>query len=172
MPILTLGGMRQQLTWAPKADLTLADINKECHDNFAAILDRAMQLGINHIETARAYGTSEMQYGALLSKYPRDSYILQTKGAPKENCDEFVAILEKSFAELQLGIDGFVDLFSFHGINRPEHLEWILRPGGCMSVVREWQKSGRIRFVGFSTHGMAPLIVQVNLFHKFSAKLS
>ena len=106
MPIITLGGMRQQQTWAPAADLTFADIKKDCQDNFVAILDRAMELGINHIETARGYGTSEMQYGVALAKYPRESYILQTKCAPKEKQEDFIQVLEKSFSELQLGADG------------------------------------------------------------------
>ena len=56
---------------------------------------------------------------------------------------------------------GYVDLLSFHGINRPEHIEWVVRPGGCLEVVREWQKAGRIRYVGFSTHAMTPVIVKV-----------
>ena len=45
--------MRQQQTWNPKEGTTLEDITKECQLNFQAILDRAMELGINHIETAR-----------------------------------------------------------------------------------------------------------------------
>lgn len=106
MPIITLGGMRQQQTWTPADELTFADIKKDCQDNFVAILDRAMDLGINHIETARGYGTSETQYGVALAKYPRASYILQTKCAPKEKQQDFIAILEKSFAELQLGSEG------------------------------------------------------------------
>ena len=38
-----------------------------------------MQVGINHFETARMYGTSELQYGQALKKYNRADYILQTK---------------------------------------------------------------------------------------------
>ena len=32
--------------------------------------------------------------------------------------------------------------------------------GGCMDVLKEYQSRGKIRFVGFSSHGMTPLIVQ------------
>lgn len=42
-----------QQTWAPKEGVTLEDINKDCQANFEKIVDRAMQLGINHFETAR-----------------------------------------------------------------------------------------------------------------------
>ena len=95
-----------------------------------------------------------------LKKYPRESYILQTKGAPKVVVAEFVANLEKSFKELQLGEGGYLDLFSFHGVNRPEHLEWIFSAGGCWEVVEEYRKQGKIRFVGFSSHGHSDVITQ------------
>lgn len=161
MPILTLGGMRQQQTWSPKDGTTLEDINKDVQKNFEQIADRAMAMGINHFETARGYGTSELQYAPIIRKYERSSFILQTKVAPKQDTAEFRKVLEKSFSELALtDANDFVDLFSFHGINRPEHLQWIMQSGGNMEVVREYQAAGKIRFVGFSTHGMTPLIVE------------
>ena len=51
------------------------------------------------------YGTSEIQYGELLKDYSRDSHILQTKVAPKENVDEFRAVLEASFKRRPLNGD-------------------------------------------------------------------
>ncbi len=53
-----------------------------------------------------------------------------------------------------------IDLLSIHGLNLPEHLEQTISPGGCLDVVRRWQSEGRIRFVGFSTHGSTDLIVK------------
>jgi uncharacterized protein len=35
-----------------------------------------------------------------------------------------------------------------------------MRDGGCLEVIREYQAAGRVKFIGFSTHGMTPLIVQ------------
>jgi predicted aldo/keto reductase-like oxidoreductase len=43
-----------------------------------ATIHRALDLGINHIETARGYGSSEMQLGWVLPKLPRDKMIVQT----------------------------------------------------------------------------------------------
>jgi predicted aldo/keto reductase-like oxidoreductase len=57
-----------------------------------------------------------------------------------------------------------------------QHTQWITRKGGCLEVIREYQAAGRIKFIGFSTHGMTPLIVKaietgifdyVNLHHHF-----
>ena len=57
-----------------------------------ATIRRALELGINHIETARGYGTSEMQLGRILPKLPREKLIVQTKVAPKPNAREFIRI--------------------------------------------------------------------------------
>jgi len=79
-------------------------------------------------------------------------------GPPKAVAAEFRANLEKSFRELQLEEGGYLDLFSIHGMNRPEHLDWVFGPGGCWEVVEEYRKQGKIRFVGFSSHGSADVI--------------
>ena len=175
--ILTLGGMRQQETWAPKDGLTLTEINAECQANFEMIADRAIEMGINHFETARGYGSSELQFGPVIKKYSRRSIILQTKVVPKSTNEEFRKLLETSFAKLQLEEDdAYVDLLSFHGVNKPEHLDYILRDGGNMEVVKEYQAKGKVKFIGFSTHGMTSCIVKaiesnafdyVNLHHHF-----
>ncbi|CAN0318645.1 unnamed protein product [Ectocarpus sp. 6 AP-2014] len=51
-----------------------------------------------------------------------------------------------------------MDIFSFHGINSLEQLDWTLREGGCMEVVEEFRAKGKIRWVGFSTHAHADVI--------------
>lgn len=38
--------------------------------------------------------------------------------------------------------------------------DWIVREGGCLEVIREYQQAGKVKFIGFSTHGMTPLIVK------------
>jgi uncharacterized protein len=60
MPIITCGGMRMQQTWKPAEGFSMEDVTAECQANFEAIVDRAMELGINHFETARGYGCSEV----------------------------------------------------------------------------------------------------------------
>jgi len=69
MPVFTCGGMRYQHKWQ---DVAPADIPRKNQENLEATILRALELGINHIETARGYGTSEMQLGWLLPKLPRE----------------------------------------------------------------------------------------------------
>ncbi|MFM8357349.1 MAG: aldo/keto reductase, partial [Verrucomicrobiota bacterium] len=112
-------------------------------------------LGINHIETARGYGSSEMQLAPVLKQFPREKLIIQTKIPPKPNQQEFKEVFETSMRLLELD---HVDLLSLHGINNQELLEQTLRKGGCMDLCRQWQREGRIRHVGFSTHATPDVI--------------
>lgn len=150
MPVFSCGGMRYQHAWK---DVPLAQIPQQNQQNLEAILRRSLAVGINHIETARGYGTSEMQLGEILPTLPRDQMIVQTKVSPSADPEAFRQTLEQSLANLRLD---FVDLFSFHGVNTKALMEQILH-GGCLEVAREFQRQGRVRFIGFSTH--APLWV-------------
>ena len=154
MPIFSCGGMRYQQAWG---DLEPEKIEKENQANLEATISRALELGINHVETARGYGTSEMQLGWILPKLPREKMIIQTKVGPNQDPKAFLENFEKSMNYLKLD---YVDLLSFHGINNQETLDQALLRGGCMEVVRQLQKDGRVRFVGFSTHGPEKIITK------------
>ncbi len=152
MPVLTCGGMRYQHQWD---DVPPEDIPKANQENLERTIRRALELGINHIETARGYGTSEMQLGWVLPKIPREQLIVQTKVAPTADPKEFLANFEKSMDYLQLD---HVDLLSIHGINQRELLDQTLRPGGCLEAARQLQKDGRAKHLGFSTHAAVDVI--------------
>lgn len=154
MPVISCGGMRYQHKWS---DVPPAEIPRANQENLEATIHRALALGINHIETARGYGTSEMQLGNLLPKLPRDQMIVQTKVAPQATAEKFLEIFETSMNYLKLD---HVDLLSLHGINNRETLDWSLRKGGCLEAARKLQKEGRCRFIGFSTHATTDIILE------------
>jgi predicted aldo/keto reductase-like oxidoreductase len=154
LPVISCGGMRYQHKWQ---DVPPADIPRANQENLEACIHRALELGINHIETARGYGTSEMQLGALLPKLPRDKMIVQTKVTPRATAAEFLKTFDESMNYLKLDQ---VDLLSLHGINHRETLDWSLRKGGCLEAARKLQKAGRCRFIGFSTHGTTDIILE------------
>lgn len=154
MPVFSCGGMRYQQSWQ---DLAPHEIEAEQQANLAACIHRAVDVGINHIETARGYGTSEQQLGRILPDLPRDKLIVQTKIGPKDSAAEFMEVFETSMAHLQIE---HVDLLGIHGINTQELLDTTLRPGGMMTAVRNLQREGRVRHVGFSTHAPTHVIVR------------
>ena len=154
MPVISCGGMRYQFKWQ---DVDPKEIPRENQENIEAIIHRALGLGINHIETARGYGTSEMQLGKVLPTLPRDKIIVQTKVAPKANVKEFLETFETSMKYLKLD---HVDLLALHGINNRELLDWSLKKNGCLAAARQLQKEGRARFIGFSTHATTDIILE------------
>ncbi len=154
LPVISCGGMRYQYKWQ---DTDPAEIPPENQANLEACIRRALELGICHIETARGYGTSEMQLGPVLARFPREQLIVQTKVAPFADPAEFRRTFEKSLGYLRLE---YVDLLALHGINNAELLDWSLRLGGCLEEARRLQREGRCRFVGFSTHAPPDLILQ------------
>jgi uncharacterized protein len=151
MPVFSCGGMRYQQSWTRGAS-----VSADSQQNVEATIGRALALGINHIETARGYGTSEAQLGPTLRRHRRGSFTLQTKIRPDKSARAFERMLEESFAALQTD---YLDLFAFHGVNSPACLEKVFGAGGCYPVVERLRREGRIRHVGLSTHGPTRLIL-------------
>jgi hypothetical protein len=161
MPVFSCGGMRYQFKWQ---DIPESEVPADNQANLEATIRRSLELGIHHIETARGYGSSEMQLGKILPTLPRDRLIVQTKVSPTEDPREFRRTFEQSLRLLKLD---YVDLLAIHGINLDEHVEWAVRPGGCLDVIRQFQAQGKVRFVGFSTHGATDVIVNAIETHQF-----
>ena len=152
MPVISCGGMRYQFKWQ---DVDPKEIPSDGQANLEATIHQALELGINHIETARGYGTSEMQLGWVLPKLPREKMIVQTKVAPKATAKEFIETFNTSMNYLKLD---YVDLLSLHGINNRQLLDWSLKKNGALAAARQLQKEGRCRFVGFTTHATTDII--------------
>ena len=153
MPVISCGGMRYQYKWE---DVNPDDIPPDNQANLEATIRRAVELGIHHIETARGYGSSEMQLGEILPTFPRDSLIVQTKVAPMANPDDFLRTFDRSLKLLRLD---YVDLLSLHGINNRQFLEYSLKKDGCVAAAKKLQSEGLVRHVGFSTHATSDIIL-------------
>jgi uncharacterized protein len=154
MPVFSCGGMRYQHSWS---DLPEKDIPEANQKNLEAIIHRALELGINHIETARAYGTSELQLGKILPTIPREKLIVQTKVVVKDSPKDFLDTFHNSLKLLNLD---YIDLLGIHGINLDRHIDTCLAPGGLLEVAHKLQAEGKLRHIGFSTHGPTDVIVK------------
>ena len=97
MPVLSLGGMRFQQSWS---DLEAQAITVRSQQLLQRTLERAVDLGFHHIETARHYGSSERQLGWAMPDCPDPSRILQTKVPPQQDPALFEAELELSMQRL------------------------------------------------------------------------
>ena len=133
----------------------------ESAENAHKTILRALEVGINHIETAQGYGKSEEFIGKAmrngLSKQ-RDRFYLTTKISPTKDADSMRRQIDQSLKKLNVD---YIDNFDIHGINLREHLDLVKNPNGCMKAVREAIDQKIIRHVGFSTHAPLDVILDI-----------
>lgn len=130
-------------------------------ENAHQTIEQALALGINHLETARGYGKSEEYLGRALKaglSVPRTELHVTTKIPPTDDADTMRRCIDESLEQLQLD---YLDCLGIHGLNTWEHLEWVQAKNGCMQAVQEAVADGRVRHVGFSTHGPLEVILAV-----------
>ena len=125
-----------------------------------AVLRAALAAGINHLETAPAYGPAETFLGQALAALqrdnlgPSDGWLITSKLLPGPDLATGQGQLRSILA--RLGVAQLTNL-AVHGLNRPEHLEWALEGPGADLLT--WAKDeGLVGQVGFSSHGTPELI--------------
>ncbi len=112
------------------------------------VVRRALDLGINFIDTAEAYGTQPI-VGKALRDVDRDSYILSTKKnvsrkGERLSAQQFVADFENSLRELQVET---VDIFHLHGVKIDEYDHAVNEIVPALMRLRE---QGKIRWLGIT----------------------
>ena len=120
----------------------------------AEMVDYAIENGVNYFDTAWGYlnGNSEIVTGKVLSKYPRDSYCLTSKfpGYDVSNMDKVEEIFEKQLEKC--GVDYF-DFYLFHNVTEKNIDGYLDSKYGIYDYLMKQKANGRIRHLGFSTHG-------------------
>ncbi len=115
------------------------------------IIERALDLGVNYIDTSSIYGGPERwseQYVGRVMKTRRNDAFLATK--TKERTREgSLRMIEKS---LQLLNTDHVDLWQLHDVGLPEDVDAIFAKGGAMEALIEMQNQKVVRFLGVTGH--------------------
>jgi aryl-alcohol dehydrogenase-like predicted oxidoreductase len=121
-------------------------------DEATAIVNKAIDLGINYIDTSALYGarepgTSERYIGEVM-KTRRDEVFLATKTLSR-NYDGAMSDLEKSLKNLQTDK---IDLWQIHSVRENENLDMIFSENGCLKAFEEARDQGMVRFLGITGH--------------------
>lgn len=121
-----------------------------------ALLDQASELGINFLDTAPAYGSSEQRLGRLLNS--RDKWIVCSKvGEEFTNGKSFFDFsakhtrhsIERSLRNIR---SDYLDIVLIHSDGKDLQ---ILESSDCAATLRKMQDEGLIRAVGMSTKTVA-----------------
>lgn len=152
--VITLGGMRFKHGWNPPRN----HLPTESVKNGIEIVQKAIDLGINHFETAYGYMKSEHLFGKVLTELgvPRENYKMMTKGAPMTG-DETRKLVEEQLNALKLEK---IDFYGWHGINNEERFRTATHKGGPVEELHKLKEEGIIGHIGFSTHGSLDLITK------------
>lgn len=110
------------------------------------ILTQLADLGVNYIDTARAYTVSEEYIGKALAGI-RGKYILATKSMAKDK-ESMARDIDISLKNLQTD---YIDIYQIHNPNR-EGYEQIVAPGGALEALLEAKAAGKIGHIGFTNH--------------------
>ena len=134
-----------------------------------AVLDAAVDAGINHLETAPAYGPAEQFLGEAIANLARSKraqpheWVITSKLLPGVNLAEGQRQIESILKRLNRPQ---IDNLAIHGLNRPDHLEWA-RAGDGAALLNWAISSGRVVQIGFSSHGSQQLIREAILSGRF-----
>jgi len=158
MPTRNLGrtGYRVALfSLGGQASLEQPDNEKEAVE----IVERALDLGVNYIDTAAAYGGPErwsQRYIGQVMKRRRNETFLATKTNDRTR-DGSLRLLEESLRLLQTD---HLDLWQVHNLSRPDQVEQILGPGGAMEALVQAREQKIVRFLGVTGHADPDVLIE------------
>lgn len=134
--ILSLGGQA-----------TLEIPGKE--DESQTIIHRALDLGINYIDSAAGYGngTSEKHIGMVLKSRRKEAFI--TSKTADRTYDGSMRLLEKTLANMQTD---HLNLWQIHNLQTNQQLEQIFAKDGAVRAIAKARDEGVANFVGVTGH--------------------
>ena len=145
----------------------------EKSNNFDAavpIIERALDLGVNYIDTSSIYGGPERwseQYVGRVMKTRRQDAFLATK--TKERTREgSLRMIEKSLTLLNTN---HIDLWQLHDIGLPEDVNAVFAKGGAMEALLEMQQQKVVRFLGVTGHYRPEALIDAVNRHPFDTIL-
>ncbi len=117
-------------------------------DHSVRLVRKALELGVNFLDTAENYGTEEI-VGAAIRAVPRDRVVVSTKKIMPEPGDPDPAGTMRAGVEAslkRLGTD-YVDIFHLHGVGEARY---DFAAGVMAPVLTELREAGKIRAVGIT----------------------
>ncbi|MFH1650860.1 MAG: aldo/keto reductase [Chloroflexota bacterium] len=123
-------------------------IQRPPEDEAIAIIRRCLDLGMNYIDTAAEYSTSEARIGQAIAGRRREDLVIATK-ANYGTREEMETKLRQSLKSLGVS---YIDLYQFHLINTPELLAKAIDPAGPLGMLLAAKKAGIIRHIGVTSH--------------------
>jgi hypothetical protein len=134
------------------------------------IIERALDLGVNYIDTSSIYGGpdrwSEQYVGKVMASRRNETFLAtKTKERTREGS---MRMIEKS---LQLLNTDHVDLWQLHDVGTMTDVNQIFAKGGAMEALLEMQNQKVVRHLGVTGHYRPDALIEAINRHPFDAIL-
>ena len=113
-----------------------------------SVLELLLEYGVNHIDTAAAYGDSELRIGPWMREH-REHFFLATKTRNRSGRGARES-LQRSLDRLRVD---HVDLIQLHNLVDDEGWDRAFRDDGAVAALAEAREQGLVRFLGVTGHG-------------------
>ena len=123
------------------------------HSEAVAVVRRVLDVGVDFLDTARAYTTSEERIGDAI-KGQRSKCMIATKTVAR-TAEGVERDLKKSLT--LLGTSN-VELYQLHNVMSDETLKEVMKPGGALDAFKKARREGKIQFIGITSHRPSVLI--------------
>ncbi|MDW7739683.1 MAG: aldo/keto reductase [Bacillota bacterium] len=121
------------------------------------IINRAIDLGVNYIDTAPTYGAggSEKNIGRVMA-YRRNKVFLATKTGDR-SYDGTMRKLERSLKKLRTD---YLDLYQLHDMQNEDDLKRAFSNDGALKALEKLREQKVVRFIGITGHKDPDLLLK------------
>lgn len=148
-----------------------ASLEKPHNEEIAVpIIERALDLGVNYIDTSSIYGGPERwseQYVGKVMKHRRPAAFLATKTRERTR-DGSKRVLEKSLELLQTD---HIDLWQLHDVGTMHDIDEIFAKGGAMEALLEARDQKIVKYLGVTGHYRPDALIEAIHRHPFDTIL-
>jgi len=111
------------------------------------LINRAIDLGINYFESARAYAGSESYYGNALKERRREIFLTSKSHARDKR--GAIGHLRETLGNMHTD---HLDLWQVHDMRTEDDMREVFGPGGAMEAFLQAREKGMVRFIGVTGH--------------------
>lgn len=146
IPVRTLGKTGEKVTiigLGGEGILRTFDFEDQAYQ----LVNRALDLGVNYFESARAYSGSEYYYGLALGERRKDIFL--TSKSHARNREGALAHLSETLQNMKTD---HLDLWQIHDVRTQQDIDMIFGPGGAIEAFVWAKERGLTRYIGVTGH--------------------
>lgn len=115
--------------------------------NAVNLINRAIDLGVNYLESARAYSGSEQYYGKALQDRRKEIFL--TSKSHARDKQGALKHLDETLSNMNTD---YLDLWQVHDVRTGHDVSAIFGAGGAIEAFHEARSKGLARFIGVTGH--------------------